>query len=128
MRCKSHSFKLAALISLSLFINACASDNDGATQTAIGADGNITPSESQRFCASMDTWPDKQLEAIDAMQVDSTQFISADVLRTWAIETDAAGLRATANKAHDAYIDRLAARLKCAGVENVYTEDVPITR
>lgn len=111
-----------------LLLASCAQDNQPNTPATSTSSTGTNVAAAQAACVGMEGWPSKKLEALDTLQVDSSQFISADVLKSWAIETDKAGLRATANKAHDEYIDRLAARLRCAGVQNVYTEDVPITR
>lgn len=79
-------------------------------------------------CAGQENWPTKILDADNASMVDTSQFISEQQLEDWAFELDAVGLRATGNEAHEAYIDRLAARLACAGINDIWFEPVPFTR
>lgn len=98
------------------------------SSSSSGTEENPAANITANACQGQETWPNRALTAADASKVDPLQFISEAQLKAWAIETDAQGLRATGNIAHDAYIDRLAARLRCAGVQDVHFEDVPVTR
>src|SRR4051794_17970727 len=55
-------------------------------------------------------------------------FASAERLASWQADLDALGLRATANAAHERYIDVLAERLKRAGLRDVRAERVAVRR
>lgn len=79
-------------------------------------------------CAGQESWPSAALSAGDANIVDAAQFISQDQLQTWGVELDGLGLRATGSPAHEENIATLAARLKCAGVQDVHFEDVPLDK
>ena len=94
----------------------------------IGATFSVSAAPADTACAGQENWPDKALQASDALRVDTSQFISEEQLERWAYELDAVGLRATGNAAHEAYIDRLAERLVCAGVNDIWFEPVPFTR
>lgn len=109
----SLSLGVAALVSIS----GCSRSNPASDPVSVA----IT-----NACAGQDSWPKGALTAANADVVDSTQFISQDQLKTWGVELDGRGLRATGNAAHEENIDVLAARLKCAGVQNVHFEDVPL--
>ncbi|MES2719356.1 MAG: PA domain protein [Pseudomonadota bacterium] len=110
----------------------CATTVTAAILASCGGSSNpaatTASSIASNACQGQESWPNRALTAADASKVDPQQFISEAQLKAWAIETDAQGLRATGNLAHDAYIDRLAARLRCAGVQDVHFEDVPVTR
>jgi len=83
-------------------------------------------SAASAACEGSDAWPKSALTVANATTVDPAQFISEAQLESWGYELDSVGLRATGNKAHEAYIDRLAARLRCAGVTDVGFEKVPL--
>lgn len=95
-----------------------------------GCGSSSTPNDGgspgSAACAGQETWPVTALPASDADVVDKAQFISRSQLQTWGVELDQLGLRATGNASHEANIDVLAARLKCAGVQDVHFEDVPL--
>jgi hypothetical protein len=77
-------------------------------------------------CAGQNNWPEAALPASAANRVDATQFIAQDQLQAWGAQLDQLGLRATGSPAHEANIDALAARLACAGVQDVHFEEVPL--
>ena len=89
-------------------------------------DASTKPVASASACAGQETWPSAALNAGDANIVDASQFISQEQLQTWGVELDHLGLRATGSPAHEENIGTLAARLKCAGVQDVHLEDVPL--
>ena len=120
MTIKLHTSLLAATIASSL-LTGC-----GSSTSSTKAEGNTSP-EVATACEGQATWPARALTEADAAKADPTQFIPEAQLKSWGYELDAVGLRATGNPAHEAYIDRLAARLRCAGVTDVRFEEVPIT-
>ena len=63
-----------------------------------------------------------------ARRVSPKRFTTASQLRKWQRELDRMGLRSPANPANEAYIDLLRERLEAAGVNQLRTERVPITR
>lgn len=73
-------------------------------------------------------WPNRSLNAGDAAEVDTKQFLPEAQLRAWAEELDAMGMRATGYPTHERFIDILIARLREVGVQGVHSEPVPFSR
>lgn len=103
------------------FILTLGSAGCGSSSTPTGSG---TPASAA--CAGQDSWPGAALPASDANLVDATQFIGQAQLQTWGEQLDQLGLRATGSPTHEANIEALAARLVCAGVQDVHFEEVPL--
>jgi hypothetical protein len=115
-----------AALALGLVLGLSVLSGCGSSQPAAPAASSSTGAASADACAGQDSWPSAALPASDANLVDATQFIPQQQLQTWGQELDNLGLRATGNPAHQANIAVLEARLKCAGVQDVHLEDVPL--
>jgi hypothetical protein len=94
----------------------------GAAATAVALAGRSPAS----WAKPPRSWPDRSLPASAAQQVVSSQFISTRQLEAWGGEADRVGLRATGSEAHEAYVRKLAHRLRRAGLEGVRREPVPM--
>ncbi|AIO65619.1 PA domain protein [Burkholderia oklahomensis] len=75
-----------------------------------------------------DAWPTAALPDRAAVEVDASQFLPPAQLVRWQIDLDRRGLRSTGSPAHERYIDALRRRLARAGVPQLYTEAVTMTR
>lgn len=115
MKDKAHTGLLLCLL-LVLLVACNRSDAPSGTANPI----------AEQACNRMSSWPQDALTAADAVTVRADQFIAEQQLWEWGYELDAAGLRATGNVEHEAYIDRLALRLRCAGISDIGFEPVPI--
>ena len=109
-----------------IWVGACAVLLGAALAGCGGSSSGDSAPPSGSACAGQESWPSAALTADDANIVDASQFIAQDQLQTWGVQLDQLGLRATGSAAHEANIEALAARLKCAGVQDVHYEDVPL--
>ena len=122
----SNFFRSAALSFTAALLLACGNSVGPEITTPGVGTPPITGPVLAPACTGQASWPTAALTAADAVTVDPAQFIPESQLRDWGFELDSVGLRATGDAPHEAYIDRLVARLKCMGVTDVRLEDVPI--
>jgi len=96
----------------------------GATAGVVGA--SVLPGLANAVTDRGHGWPTAQLPASAALDVDPSQFLSTRQLSAYGKEANALGLRATGSAKHEAYVAKLAQRLRKAGVQGVRREPVPM--
>ncbi|MQY03660.1 PA domain protein [Actinomadura macrotermitis] len=91
---------------------------------ALAAGARLTPPAA----ASGPAWPDAVLTGDATVRVDPARFMPWEQIHAWQEAADDIGLRATATRAHHAYVDGLAERMERVGIRGVQADQVPLAR